>query len=186
MGLDKDLLYDYIMNILEVPPDTVELASESWAQGIVEFATEAEFIAIAPGVNPSGAVDPSIVGSKFKVNSGLVQAGQAILQPALLNFFNLQDPLFTGLQLGISSFIPTLASWTAGGYVATVVPTPVPFLVPGYFAPVIAAGLAEAKNEDIANLLSGLIHAGFMASLLNGAAVNPAGFVAPITAYPII
>ena len=187
MSLDKDSLYNFILNILDFPPDTVEDAAADWAQGIVEFAANAEFIGTSPGISPaSGLADPSPVGSKFKINPGLVQAGQAILEPALLNGFKLEDPLFIGLQLGIASFIPTLTIWTAGLYTAVVVPTPVAFITPGYFSPVIVAGLGGAKNEDIATMLSSLIHVGFMASLLNGAATNPVGLVAPVVASPII
>jgi len=186
MGLDKKFLEDWIFSILDFPPESVEEAASVWAQAIVEYAADAEFMGTSPGINPSGATDPSPVGSKFKVNPGLVQAGQAILEPAILSFFNMQDPLFMGLQLGIASFIPTLALWTAGPYVATVVPTPVTFLTPGYFGPVVAAGLAGAKNEDIAGLLSTLVHTGFMASLLNGTAINPGGFTSPVIASPII
>ena len=187
MSLDKELLENLISNILESPPESVSQASEDWSRLIVEYSKEAEFIVTAPGVHPtSGVVDPSIVGSKLKVNPGLVTAGQAILQPALLNGFNLQDPMFIGLQLGIASFIPSLANWSGNGYNAIVVPTPLPFVVPGYFSPVIAAGLGGASNNTIVSLLSNLIHLGFMASLLNGSAVNVAGFVAPIVASPII
>ena len=187
MPLSKDLLENFISNILEVPPDSVTQASEDWAQLIIEYARSAEFIATAPGVHPtSGAVDPSVVGTSFKVNPTLVTAGQLILQPALLSGFSLQDPIFIGLQLGISSFIPTLANWSAGSYSAIVVPTPIPFLVPGYFSPVIALGLGGASNDQIVSLLSDLIHVGFMTSVLNGSAVNAAGFVSPIVASPII
>tara|TARA_B100000700_G_C14803068_1_gene741538 strand:- start:132 stop:692 length:561 start_codon:yes stop_codon:yes gene_type:complete len=186
MGLDKKFLEDWIFSILDFPPESVEDAAAVWAQAIVEYAADAEFMGTAPGINPSGATDPSPVGSKFKVNPGLVEAGQAILEPALLNGFKMEDPLFIGLQLGIASFIPTLAVWSAGAYTAAVVPVPAAFIPPGYFAGVIAAGLAGAKNEDIAILLSTLIHAGFMTSLLNGAAVNPGGFTSPVVASPII
>jgi len=187
MSLDKDFLYNFIMNILEAPPDTVESAAESWARAIVEYAMDAEFIGTAPGIAPwSGLADPSPIGSKFKVNSGLVKAGQSILEPALLNGFKMEDPFFIGLQLGIASFIPTLTIWSALPYTAVVVPTSVAFITPGYFSPVIVAGLGGAKNADIANLLSALIHAGFMSSLLNGTAINPVGLVATVVASPII
>ena len=185
--MKKSEYKNFILNILSFPPDTVEDAAANWAQLIVEYAATAEFIGTAPGIASwSGLTDPSPIGSMFKINPVLVKAGQSILEPALLNGFKLEDPFFVGLQLGIASFIPTLTIWNTLTYAAVVVATPVAFLTPGYFSPVIIAGLGGAKNEEIASILSALIHVGFMASLVNGVATNPAGLVAPIVASPII
>lgn len=187
MSLDVVQLENFIINILEHPPNSMEEAAHKWATIIVDYSSKAEFVATAPGIHPtSGVTDTSIVGQKLKVNSGIVELGSSILEPALLNGFELENPLFIGLQLGISSFVPTLASWSGSGYIATVIATPVPFLIPGYFAPVITLGLTGASNQQVATLLANMINTGFVASLLNGAAVNPAGFVAPVVASPII
>ena len=186
MALDPKKLKDSILEILENPPDSKVRASFVWAEALSNWTKDAEFLGVAPAVHPtSGVTVPA--NFKFKVNSGLVSAGAALLQPLLLTSFLSNDPTFLGLQTSIAAYIPTLAVWSGGGFTATVVTIPSPlFITPGYFSSVIASGLARASTQQVATQLSGLIYAGFIASLLNGTAVNPAGFVAPVVASPII
>ena len=129
------------------------------------------------------------------------------MQPFLLTSFTVGDPTFIGLQSAIAAFIPTMVSWSGGGFVATVVTTPSPaLLVPAYFTPVIASSLLKSPpdqssegvsdqeledfrngtNSEVAELLASLIYAAFSSSFTAGTAINPGGFIAPITGYPII
>jgi len=182
MALDTAQLKSDILAILDSPPESVETAANVWAQTIVDFAVGGEILAPLPGINPAGVPGPP----PGKMSSSTAAAGTVIIEPIILASFKAQDPVLIGLQSGILAYIPTLAAWSGGGYTAAAPAVPTAVAAPGYFASIVGLGLSGAENKDIATLLSTLIFAAFSTALCSGAAVNPGGFISPITALPII
>ena len=149
------------------------------ADAIVSYASDTEVLIAAPFVTPVPAPDPSVVGSKLKVQTS--QVGKEALKSVILASMNIQDTAMLAITSGIMAYAATsftafansAGTITAVGASGMVVP-------PAFISP-LAVGLAGGSEDDVINLMSSIIHASFLSTAFTGAGTNAAaGSTGPV------